>query len=151
MLFCLGLSGRITQISNILCASASLREKSADEFRFNGTMPLAPFVVRGSWFVARDSWFGKCRVPESQPGPAWPSHPHPTPTPLPEQTTKKKGLWLHSATRSQATILYFAFTSGPLARTRALTRGGGGEAPEARRQASSAARSSAQAQDANRS
>ena len=33
MLFCLGLSGRITQISNILCASASLREKSTDEFR----------------------------------------------------------------------------------------------------------------------
>ena len=35
MLFCLGLSGRTTQISNILCASASLREKSTDEFRFN--------------------------------------------------------------------------------------------------------------------
>ena len=35
MLFCLGLSGRITQISNILCASASLREKSTDEFRVN--------------------------------------------------------------------------------------------------------------------
>ena len=37
MLFCLGLSGRITQISNILCASASLREKSTDEFRLNST------------------------------------------------------------------------------------------------------------------
>ena len=35
MLFCLSLSGRITQISNILCASASLREKSTDEFRGN--------------------------------------------------------------------------------------------------------------------
>ena len=39
MLFCLGLSGRITQISNILCASASLREKSTDEFRFNVQPP----------------------------------------------------------------------------------------------------------------
>ena len=37
MLFCLSLSGRITQISNILCASASLREKSTDEFRVNIT------------------------------------------------------------------------------------------------------------------
>ena len=45
---------------------------------------------------------------------------------------------------------FFALTSGPLARTRPLTRGGGGEAPEAQRPASSAARSSAQAQDANR-
>ena len=59
MLFCLGLSGRITQISNILCASASLREKSTDEFRFNGTMPLVPCAVaRGPWFVVRGSWFG---------------------------------------------------------------------------------------------
>ena len=33
MLFCLSLSDRTTQISNILCASASLREKSTDEFR----------------------------------------------------------------------------------------------------------------------
>ena len=37
MLFCLGLSGRITQISNILCVSASLRKKSTDEFRVNIT------------------------------------------------------------------------------------------------------------------
>ena len=81
-----------------------------------------------------------------------PAQPDPAiPTPLPEQTTKDKGLWLHSATRSQATILYFAFTSGPLARTRALTRGGGGEAPEARRPPSARARSSAPARDASRS
>lgn len=47
MLFCLGLSGRITQISNILCASASLREKSTDEFGLNigtaNTCTLATF------------------------------------------------------------------------------------------------------------
>ena len=39
MLFCLGINGRITQISNILCAYASLREKSTDEFRFNVQPP----------------------------------------------------------------------------------------------------------------